>query len=112
MGRSLFRKLLFDDFDEDEIIKEVVMDSTSKRKHRRYIKCNHLVGHERLYLDYFADSPVYHKKLFRGRFWMSHSIFLCIQSKVEAHDPYFKQKRNGSKKLGLSSLQKITVVTS
>ena len=39
---------------------------------------------------------------------MSHSLFLHIQSKVEAYDPYFKQKRNGSKKLGLSSPQTIT----
>ena len=34
---------------------------------------------------------------------MSHSLFLHIQSKVEAYDPYFKQKRNCSKKFGLSS---------
>ena len=108
MGCSLFRKLLFDDSDEDEKIKEVVMDSTSKRKHRCYIRRNHLAGNERLYLDYFADSPVYPKKLFQMRFWMSCSLFQRIQSKVEAHDPYFKQKRNDSKKLGLSSLQKIT----
>ena len=40
---------------------------------------------------------------------MKHSLFLLIQSKVEAHDSYFVQKRNSAKKLGLSSLQKITV---
>ena len=40
---------------------------------------------------------------------MKRSIFLHIQSKVEAHDSYFVQKRNSAKKLGLSSLQKITV---
>ena len=38
---------------------------------------------------------------------MKHSLFLLIQSKVEAHDSYFVQKRNSDKKLGLSSLQKI-----
>ena len=43
---------------------------------------------------------------------LSQQAVTSIQFKVEAHDPYFKQKRNGSKKLGLSSLQKITVVTS
>ena len=61
MGRFLFRKLLFDDFDEDEIIKEVVKDSTSQQKHRRYIRCNHLARHEMLYLDYFANSLEYPK---------------------------------------------------
>ena len=39
---------------------------------------------------------------------MKRSLFLRIQSKVEAHDSYFVQKRNSAKKLGLSSLQKIT----
>nr|XP_023911805.1 uncharacterized protein LOC112023430 [Quercus suber] len=107
MGSSLFRKLLLDDSDEDEIIEEVVMDLTS-RKCRSYIRRNHLAGHERLYLNYFADSPVYPKKVFRRRFWVSYSLFLNIISKVEVHDPYFVQKRNGGKKLKLSSFQKIT----
>nr|XP_023889809.1 uncharacterized protein LOC112001877 [Quercus suber] len=71
-----------------------------------FIYC--LEGHERLYLDYFADSLVYPEKVFRRRFRMSRSLFLNIISKVEAHDPYFVQKRNGGKKLGLSSFQKIT----
>ncbi|XP_075674911.1 uncharacterized protein LOC142644119 [Castanea sativa] len=39
---------------------------------------------------------------------MKCSLFLRIQSKVEAHDSYFVQKRNSANKLGLSSLQKIT----
>ncbi|XP_028096765.1 uncharacterized protein LOC114296650 [Camellia sinensis] len=40
---------------------------------------------------------------------MKRSLFLRIQAAVEAHDPYFLQKRNCAGKLGLSSLQKITV---
>ena len=40
---------------------------------------------------------------------MSRSLFLNIISKVKTHDLYFVQNRNGGKKLGLSSLQKITV---
>ncbi|KAK9998630.1 hypothetical protein SO802_018233 [Lithocarpus litseifolius] len=108
MGRSLFRKLLFDDSNEDEIVKEVVMDSTSQRKRRSYIICNHLAGHERLYLDYFTDSLVYPELVFWRRFQMICSLFLILFLKVEAHDLYFFQKRNGGKKLGLSSFQKIT----
>ena len=83
------------------------MDLTS-RKRRPYIRRNHLASHERLYLDYFADSPVYPEKVFRRRFQMNRSLFLNIISKVEVPDPYFVQKRNGGKKLGLSSFQKIT----
>ena len=56
MDCSLFYELLFDDLDEDEIIKQVFMDSTSRRKHRRYTRHNHLTDNERLYLDYFALS--------------------------------------------------------
>ena len=96
MGRSLFRKLLFDDSDEDEIINRCVNSSTSQRKHRRYIRRNHLAGNERLYLDYFAESPVYPPNLFWMRFRMSRSLFLRIQSKVEVHETYFLQKRDNA----------------
>ena len=99
MGSSLFHKLLLDDSNEDEIIKEVVMNSTS-RKCCSNIKRNYLAGHERFYLDYFANSPIYLEKEFQSRFRMSRSLFFNIISKVEAHDPYFVQKRNGGKKLG------------
>ena len=39
---------------------------------------------------------------------MSRSLFLRIHSRVEATKPYFVQKRNAAKTLGLSSLQKMT----
>ena len=75
MGRSLFCKLLFDYLDEDEIIKEVVMGSTSQRKRHRYIRRNHLAGNERLFLDYFAPSPVLPPILCRIRFQMRFFFF-------------------------------------
>jgi hypothetical protein len=40
---------------------------------------------------------------------MNHSLFLRIHSAVEAHEPYFIQKRDVARRLGLSSLQKMTV---
>ena len=107
MNCSLFRKLLLDDLDEDEIIKELVME-TSQPKCRHSIRRNHLVGHERFFLDYFAPTPIYPPALFRRRFRIKRSLFLRIQSKVEVYDSYFVQKRHSVKKLGLSSLQKIT----
>ena len=107
MNHYLFRKFLLDDSDEDEIIEELLMES-SQPKRRHSIRRNHLAGHERLFLNYFAPTPIYPPVLFRRRFWMKRSLFLLIQSKVEAHDSYFVQKRNSAKKLGLCSLQKIT----
>ena len=40
---------------------------------------------------------------------MNRSPFLRIHSAVEAYEPYFIQKRNVARRLGLSSLQKMTV---
>ena len=93
MGCSLFRKLLFDDSDEDEIMNRRLKSSILQRKHRRYIRRNHLAGNERLYLDYFAESPIYPPNLYRRRFRMSRSLFLRIQFKVEAYETHFIQKR-------------------
>ena len=76
MGRSFFRELLDDDSNEDEIIIKLLMGETSQRKHHRYIDCNHLTGHKRLYDDYFAEKPVYPPKVFRRRFRMRRSLFL------------------------------------
>ncbi|XP_030958349.1 putative nuclease HARBI1 [Quercus lobata] len=108
MGRSLFKKLLFDDSDEDEIMRQILKGSTKQRKRRWYIERDRLAGHKRLYLDYFSDTPVYPPNLFRRRFRMSRNLFLRIQHEVEAYESYFIQKRHNAQKWGLSSLQKIT----
>ena len=89
-------------------MRRVLKGSTLQRKRRRHIERDRLVGHKRLYLDYFADTPVYPPHLFRRRFRMSRSLFFRIQSKVETYEPYFIQKRDNAQRLGLSSLQKIT----
>ena len=76
MGRSFFRELLDDDSDEDEIIIKLLTGLTSQRKYRWYIDRNHLVGHRRLYDDYFAKEPVYPPNLFQRRFQMRCSFCL------------------------------------
>ena len=65
MNYYLFRKFLIDDLDEDEIIEELVMETSQPKRRRRSIQHNHLVGHERLFLDYFAPTPIYPPALFR-----------------------------------------------
>ena len=89
-------------------MRRVLKSSTSQCKCRRYIERDRLAGHKRIYLDYFADTPVYPPHLFRRRFRMSRSLFFRIQSKVETYEPYFIQKRDNAQRLDLSSLQKIT----
>ncbi|XP_062162007.1 uncharacterized protein LOC133869045 [Alnus glutinosa] len=75
---------------------------------RMFIDRNSLQGHLRLFLDYFADSPVYPPKIFRRRFWMHRHLFCRILSKVKEYDPYFVQRRNCAGTIDLSSLQKVT----
>ncbi|KAF5472220.1 hypothetical protein F2P56_008957 [Juglans regia] len=64
-------------------------------------------AHQNLFHDYFADPPIYPHKYFRRRLRMSRSLFLRIQAAVEAHEPYFVQRRDNSERFGISSLQKI-----
>lgn len=59
---------------------------------RRFIQWNSLEGHQRLFLDYFAESPVYPPNKFRRRFRMQRSLFNRIQIVIEAHEPYFVQE--------------------
>lgn len=41
---------------------------------------------------------------------MSQPLFLRIVGAVKSHDHYFQQRRDSVGKLGLSTLQKVTVV--
>ncbi|XP_062177756.1 uncharacterized protein LOC133882538 [Alnus glutinosa] len=75
---------------------------------RRFVQRNSLEGHQRLFLDYFAEPLVYPLNKCRRRFRMQRSLFNRIQIEIEAHEPYFVQRRDAAKKLGHSSLQKIT----
>ncbi|KAL6842274.1 hypothetical protein ACP4OV_027922 [Aristida adscensionis] len=64
-------------------------------------------GHDRIYLDYFAEQCVYIDKHFRRRFRMSKPLFLRIVAAVESHDDYFRQKPNAVGVLGASPIQKV-----
>ncbi|XP_062230256.1 uncharacterized protein LOC133927958 [Phragmites australis] len=79
-------------------------------RHRR-IHRNRLEGHNRLYNDYFADPSMYPDYIFRCRFRMKHDLYCKIVKEVEEHDPWFQQRRNAAGELGLSSLQKILLMS-
>lgn len=84
MAHSFFHKLLlYLDFkDELERIFNEDKRSTSYRGSTRqcckYIRHDHLKGHEWLFRDYFAESPIYHSYLFRMRFCIGCKLFLHI----------------------------------
>ncbi|KAH9780955.1 nuclease [Citrus sinensis] len=63
-----------------------------------------------LFNDYFSKNPRLNDSMFRRRFRMSRSLFSRITNVVQGHDNYFMQRRDGVGRLGLSGLQKITVV--
>ncbi|KAF5794373.1 putative harbinger transposase-derived protein [Helianthus annuus] len=73
---KLLRYLSSEDDSNDDLDEDVKEQCT--RKLRKFIRRNHIQGHERLYRDYFAENPVYPSNLFRLRFRMSRPLFLRI----------------------------------
>ncbi|XP_035551461.1 uncharacterized protein LOC118349841 [Juglans regia] len=115
MTRSFFRKLLtyLSSDDELDAVINAEADGESSRHHGnrqrcKFIRRDHIQGHECFFRDYFSENPVYPSNLFRRRFRMSRPLFLRILNEVEAYEPYFVQRRDNAGRLGLSSMQKIT----
>ncbi|KAI7951125.1 hypothetical protein MJO29_009799 [Puccinia striiformis f. sp. tritici] len=65
------------------------------------------MGYERLFEDYFSESPVYPDYLFRRRFRMHRPLLLRIVEDVASYDRYFKHKPDALGRFGLRPLQKI-----
>ncbi|KAF5468688.1 hypothetical protein F2P56_012825 [Juglans regia] len=91
MARSFFRKLLTYLSSDDELDAVINVEADGElsrhrgnRRRRKFIRRDHIQGHERLFRDYFAENP------------------------VEAYEPYFVQRSDNAGRLGLSSMQKIT----
>ncbi|XP_035541678.1 uncharacterized protein LOC109020365 [Juglans regia] len=115
MARTFFLKLFtyLSSKDELDVVLNDEADEQSSR-HRanrqrsKFIRRDHIQGHECLFGDYFAENPVYFSNLFRMRFQMSRPLFLRIVNEVESYKLYFVQKTNNVGRLCLSSMQKIT----
>ncbi|XP_074346414.1 uncharacterized protein LOC141685196 [Apium graveolens] len=114
MVRSLFRKILayFSSEDDSDVeIEEAyghISNHHKTRQHRKIIRRDHNMGNERLFRDYFAENLVYPSNLFRRRFRMSRPLFLRVLREVESFEPYFVQRIDNARRLGLSSMQKVT----
>ncbi|XP_073021858.1 uncharacterized protein [Primulina eburnea] len=72
------------------------------------INRDRLAAKQRLYNDYFFESPMYNESMFKRRFRMSRRLFLRIMESVQQHDNYFVQKVDALGRPGLSPYQKIT----
>ena len=78
-----------------------------KRMKRRFIVRDHAAAHNRIMTDYLVPAPRYTEEQFRRRFRMSSRLFRYIWQELERKSPYFKQKKDGTGRNGLSSLQKV-----
>ena len=90
--------------DEDDWIVDEVFDTVSskdekdtpkrgsKRGKRANIDRDFQFFHQKIWNDYFSETPKYPEKYFRRRFRMTKSLFLRIMDDVTQHDPYFRQK--------------------
>ena len=87
-------------------------DDTEQRPHggstfgRKVIARDLQMGADRLFRDYFAETPVYDDRLFRRRFRMRRTLFFRIVDRVCAEDSWFQQKFDALNRPGLSTLQK------
>ena len=72
MRRNSVHNMILNESDSDdelEIVTVVKMEEESRSfrgsiQHRVFIRRNTLQGHQRLFLDYFAGSPIYPPNLF------------------------------------------------
>jgi hypothetical protein len=90
------REELLNDDDEDDLVLLVMIESLgvenevverrdpggSRPGKRANIKRNYLEGHEKMFRDYFAETPTYPPGMFRCWYSMQRSLFLRIMEVV------------------------------
>ncbi len=81
--------------------------SKRKRKRRRIINRDFELAHRRIMQDYLVCTPRFSEEMFRRRFRMSSRLFVYICNELEKNISYFKQKKDGIGRSGLSCLQKV-----
>ncbi|CAK8562180.1 unnamed protein product [Lathyrus sativus] len=110
---KMFMDYMNDDMDEELVrlfMEEEASSSRRPRRQRRNIERNREEGHERLFKDYFSETPVYTNEQFRRRYRMHKHVFLRIVEALGQHDEYFRMMVDATGRASLSPLQKCTVV--
>uniref|UniRef100_A0A0D3BW03 DDE Tnp4 domain-containing protein n=1 Tax=Brassica oleracea var. oleracea TaxID=109376 RepID=A0A0D3BW03_BRAOL len=83
-------------------------EARKQRKKRACIERNREAGNLRQWNDYFSENPTYTDTLFRRRFRMNKPLFMKIVDRLSNEMEFFRQKRDGLGRQGLSTLQKCT----
>ncbi|XP_033131975.1 uncharacterized protein LOC103831000 [Brassica rapa] len=102
-----------DDNEIDSLVEDFVgnfddIQEPKKRKQRIYMERFREDGHQKLWNDYFSETPTYNPELFRRRFRMNKSLFLRIVQRLETNIPYFQQGTDCTGRSSLTPLQKCT----
>nr|VDD32045.1 unnamed protein product [Brassica oleracea] len=97
----------FDDISED-IYNNIVEAQTKKQRKHVYIERNREEGHIRLWNDYFSEDPTFPAYLFRRCFRMNMELFIRIVHRLSEDVPFFRHRRDATRRYGLSPLQKCT----
>ena len=112
----LFSDFLLDGEDDDDMVNYVI-DTSSKlslkavyggsRPNRKPNKPRIFeAAHNKIYEDYFQETPVYNESDFNRRFRMTKELFKRIMDRLPSHDNFFEQKEDAVGKLEASTLQK------
>jgi hypothetical protein len=99
---------LQDNIDED--VPPQRRASGSQRGKAQNIDRERVVVDERMFNDYFLDTPTFGPVHFHRWYRMRRSLFLTIMERVCARDRYFVQRPDACGLVGLSSRQKITTM--
>ena len=91
---------LFEEFDFNPKPKE--------RKTRVFIERHREEGHQKLWNDYFSETPTYPHNVFRRRFRMNKALFLRIVHRLSTEVEYFQPKVDATGRSSLTPLQKCT----
>ncbi|XP_071687238.1 protein ALP1-like [Rutidosis leptorrhynchoides] len=123
---KMLQFLIDDDSDDEKIVnfvsslaeEEVEGEASSSRvpRTRVYIPRDRESAADRLFNDYFADSPVYPENKFKRRFRMSRQLFLRIvegisnfnSSDIPEYFMYFRERPDAAGRQSLTILQKCT----
>ncbi|XP_047978830.1 uncharacterized protein LOC125220726 [Salvia hispanica] len=78
-------------------------------RRRKSVRREHVLAHQRLFEDYFAEHPRWDAPVFRRRFRMRRELFLQIVHALDVRDEYFQWREDAAHRKGPSPLTKCTV---
>ncbi|CAK8544626.1 unnamed protein product [Lathyrus sativus] len=86
---KMFMDYMNDDMDEELVrffMEEEASSSIRPTCQRRNIERNREEGHDRLFKDYFLETPIYTNEQFRKRYRMHKHVFIRIVEALGLHD--------------------------